>query len=453
MFRSGCFRAFVVGLLLLLAGMSAHALIPKSYGYAGSVGTSSPLLSSCSAAVDRMISSYYAVQNPSRSYTAGACGTFSPNGDGRDYAVVSVTEKVIATGATTSFNSIVYRTAASACPANSAAVTGGCQCDTGFSENAAKTACEAPASDAEKFCKAMLGLTINTGGSGSIPPSSCHMPEPPFDAPEQGKGCGVSIGDAVKFANDEGKVVWSGVGKFLGGTCTPGATPEAPPVKSEADKCPGGFAGTVQGVEKCIPVEPDKGIEGVKTGSSTDANGTKKDVKEETKCEGQKCTTTTTTTTTTSSGTVTTSTATTTEAITDKCQKDPSNQVCQKTQGGQGRGVSDSSCQTNPSAKGCGGEGAPITGLYTGKDATVQGIMDQAVADLKGSGIGGAVGGFFTVSGGGSCPAMTWNVAYVNATVSLPNLCSEVASRIYVVLQGVLMVVAGFVAFRVAIDN
>lgn len=437
--------------LALLAGGSAHALIP-------SVETPQYHVFITALSAD----------GPRVSGKQGACDAAAPLLMGvPDFGAVSVTSEAVGAGsfcyATVVFSwgtvnnygvGTIYTDApVQACPANSTLSGSACQCNAGFQENAAKTACEAGASEAEKFCQAMSGLTINTGGSGSIPTSSCHMPEPPFDAPEGGKGCGVSIGDAAKYPDADGKVIWSGVGKFLGGTCTPSPTPGGEPAESKDDKCPGGFAGTVQGVEKCIPVEPDKGIEGVKTGSSTDANGTKKDVKEETKCEGQKCTTTTTTTTTTSSGTVTTSTATTTEAITDKCQKDPSNQVCQKTQGGQGRGVSDSSCQTNPSAKGCGGEGAAVGDLYTGKGDTIQGIMDQAVADLKGSGIGGAVGGFFTVSGGGSCPALVWNVPYVNVTATVPGLCSDIANTIYSVLSGVLLVVAGFVAFRVAIDN
>lgn len=433
----------VCSLLLLLAGMNASAAIPSVLGWQYPNGSGSytgqPMFPSaeeaCAAGFATKTGWVFNLADGA-SPTLKTCRGSAPGFTGNNNSLMQV-----------------QRTNTAVCPANSTMSGGTCSCSAGYEQNAAGNACVPAKTEAEKFCQSMIGHTINTGGSGSIPAASCHMPEPPFDAPEQGKGCGVTIGDAVKFPNAEGNPIWSGVGKFGGGICTPGASPGLPPVESKDDKCPGGFVGTVNGVEKCIAAEPDKGIEGVKSGSSTDASGTKKDVKEETKCEGQKCTTTTTTTTTTSSGSVTVTTDKKEESITDKCQKDPTNKLCQKTNGGFGQAASEASCQTNPSAKGCGGEGAAVGDLYAGKGVTVQSILDQAVTDLKGSGIGGAVGGFFTVSGGGSCPPLVWNVSYVNATVSLPSLCSDTANTIYAVLQGVLLVVAGFVAFRVAIDN
>lgn len=258
-------------------------------------------------------------------------------------------------------------TGAAACPSNSTAVSGGCSCAAGFVENAAKTACEPALSEAEKFCKSMVGNTISTGGSGSIPASSCHMPEPPFDAPEQGKGCAMSIGDAVKFPDADGKTIWSGVGSWMGPTCTPGATPEAPPVESKEDKCPGGFSGTVNNVQRCIPVEPDKGIEGVKNSSSTDAAGVKTDVKEETRCQGVNCTTTTTTTKTPAGGgTPVTTVTTVTNVLDDKCAKDPTNKVCTKTgtttgSVGGGTGDGEGDCEESDLVK-CMKQGTPEDG-------------------------------------------------------------------------------------------
>lgn len=209
----------------------------------------------------------------------------------------------------------------------------------------------------------------------------------------------------------------------------------------------------MNGVTRCVPAEPDKGIEGVKESSTTDADGTKRDVKETTKCEGDNCTTTTTTTTTTAGGATSTSTTSSTSSMADTCKANPTNPICQRTQGGRGAGVSQSTCQENPSAQGCGGEGASIGDLYAKKDKTVQQVLNKAKDDLRASPLGTSVGGFFTVGVGGSCPTVSGNIPWLNATFTFDAFCTPLAAQMFAVLRGVLLMLAAWMAFRVAIDH
>lgn len=262
----------------------------------------------------------------------------------------------------------------------------------------------------------------------------------------------MTLGNSVGAPIEGGLKGWSSTGVMTGAVCEDAAATDAAP-KAADDPCPNGFAGTVNGETKCVPAEPDKGIEGVKNSSSTASNGTKTDVKEVTKCNGENCTTTTTTTTTTSSGTVTSSTASATGTLADKCAKDPSNDVCQKTQGGKGAGVSQGTCQENSSAEGCGGEGAEIGELYGKKGKTVQQVLNKAKDDLRASSLGTSVGGFFNVSAGGSCPTSSGNIPLLNATFTFDAFCTPLAANMFAVIRGVLLMLAAWMAFRIAIDH
>ena len=343
------------------------------------------------------------------------------------------------------------------CPANSSAVSGGCQCASGFQEDATHTMCVPVASDLEQFCqqhaaaKNTFKMAGSVAASAGLPSSSCYVPYPPFEGPDLGKGCSASIGNKVGVPAGDGTLDWSGVGSFDGSTCS--AAPGEPTPPSKDDPCPGGFEGTVNGETRCVPAEPDKGIEGVKNSSSTDANGTKQDVTETTKCEGTKCTTTTTTTTTTASGSVSTSTTSATTSMEDKCKADPTNAICAKTQGGRGAGVSQGTCQENSSAEGCGGQGAGIGDLYAKKDRTIAQVMKKASDDLKAAPLGSAVGGFFTVGSGGSCPSPSGVVPFLNKAVTFDMFCTSFAAQMFLIVRMVLLMLATWMAFRVAIDH
>lgn len=343
------------------------------------------------------------------------------------------------------------------CPANSTPVTGGCQCASGFDESAGQ--CVPKGSELQQFCSdnaARMNTFKQSGTVGlnsPIPSGSCYKPYPPFEGVDANKGCAMTLGDgAAVGVPSEGLKHWSASGRMTGETCDDDAATDASP-KAADDPCPNGFPGTVNGVTKCVAAEPDKGIEGVKSTSQTSSDGTKVDTKETTKCDGSICTTTTNTTTTSSSGTVTNSTSSRTESIDDKCSKDPKNPVCKKTQGGAGSATSEMTCDINPSAQGCGGEGAAIGDLYAKKDKTVAQVLTKAKNDLQSSPLGSSVTNFFNVGGGGTCPNVTAAIPFINKTITIDTFCTSMAAQMFVVIKAVLLMLATWMAFRIAIDN
>lgn len=430
---------------LLFVGV-AHGAIPALSGYkvSGSPDSTARLTyaEACIAYV-----AYMQVQDPAKNYRNPE--SLNPQGYGCRYLYDNP-------GPTQ--NIATFVSVSAICPANSTTATGGCQCNAGYVEDPTKTSCVAPLSELEQFCKDNAAGKYGFNQSGTvapasaIPSASCYKPYPPFEGADAEKGCRTTLGDAVGWLGDDGKKHWSSTGVMTGETCEDAAaTDEAP--KSAVDPCPSGFPGTVNGVAKCIAVEPDKGIEGVKGTSQTNADGTKIDSKETTKCVASVCTTTTTTTTTTSTGSTSTSTSSRTESIGDKCEKDPKNKVCQKTQGGVGGATSQMGCEQNSSAEGCGGEGADVGELYTKKDKTVAQALKKATDALQASPIGSAVGGFFSVGSGGSCSAISGTIPYLNATFVFDAYCGSMAANLFLILRAVLLMVASWAAFRIAIDH
>lgn len=247
---------------------------------------------------------------------------------------------------------------------------GHCVCKAGTHE--VNGACFPNKSELEQFCethaappRSTFNMTGTIGIASDSPESSCYKPYPPFGGADATRGCVMTLRDFLKVPSDDGKLAnWSATGMPTGGVCEDAAATDDAP-KSTPDKCPGGFAGTVNNIERCIPAEPDKGIDGVKTGTKVDANGTKHETKETTKCEGTVCTTTTTTTSTTTSNSVSTTTTSVTESLADKCQKDPANKVCTKTgttptKGtGSGKGEDGGRCEDGDKTVGCMEAGEP----------------------------------------------------------------------------------------------
>ncbi|CAN7597839.1 hypothetical protein [Variovorax paradoxus] len=361
-------------------------------------------------------------------------------------------------GAGSTYLRQVNKNGSASCPVHSTPVSGGCQCASGYEEDSTHTQCVVAKTELEQFCQQHAAAKNTFKMSGSVarsvgtPSTSCYVPDPPFEGSDAGKGCTASIGDRAAAPSEDGtRLNWAGTGSFDGTTCTADSGSPTPPSKD--DPCPGGFQGTVNGESRCVPAEPDKGIEGVRNSSQTTADGTKVDTTETTKCNGSVCTTTTNTTTTTAGGTVTHSTSSVTGSLDDKCVKDPKNSVCQRTQGGAGSAASEMTCDVNPSAKGCGGEGAAIGDLYAKKDKTIAQAFKKASDDLKASPVGSAVGGFFNVSAGGSCPRVSGAVPFLNKTITIDAFCTDFAAQMFLVARAVLLMLATWMAFRIAIDH
>lgn len=357
---------------------------------------------------------------------------------------------------------IVYQASrgggAGSCPANSTVSGTSCACTSPYVEDSTHTSCVAPLSDLQQFCqdnasrKNTFRQSGTVGLNSPLPSAACFKADPPFPGPDAVRGCAMTLGDGVAVpAPAEGLKHWSASGVMTGATCEDAVATDAAP-KSADDPCPSGFPGTVNGETRCVAAEPDKGIEGVKGTSQTNADGTKVDTKETTKCLGTVCTTTTNTTTTTSGGAVTNSTSSRTESLGDKCAKDQKNDVCKKTQGGAGSATSDMTCDVNASAKGCGGGGADIGVLYAKKDKTVAQALVKAKDGLLASPVGASVGNFFSVSGGGSCTAVSAAIPFLNKTITIDTWCSTFALNMMAIVKTVLLMLASFMAFRVAID-
>jgi len=109
-------------------------------------------------------------------------------------------------------------------------------------------------------------------------------------------------------------------------------------------------------------------------------------------------------------------------------------------------------CELNSSDKGCGGEVASIGDLRTKGTKTVAEVMTTNKNVFLASAFGTAVGGFFTVSSGGTCPSWVWNLDYFNTSVNFDLFCTSWAVAALLIMKTALLLTAAFFAFRIAIE-
>lgn len=228
--------------------------------------------------------------------------------------------------------------ALAACPANSIPAGGSnCACAAGFVENNTPDGERCISPDQQK-CQQnqiswnLLGVNRDVQVAGNQRDGEFCMPLPDMTP---GKGCVMKFEWETSFDKGPDAGGWVSEGK--------GATPDSAEVCStgegddmEKDTCKNGDKGTVNGVEVCVPRDPNKPTEtkdGTKT-TKTDPDGTKTETetKKETKCDGDKCTTTTTTTTTVTAPDGTKTTTTDTEEKEQGkggfCEENPKSKVC-----------------------------------------------------------------------------------------------------------------------------
>lgn len=239
---------------------------------------------------------------------------------------------------------VVNKACPSGYPRNS---SGQCTCGGGDLFDETTGQCK---SDDDEQCRTFYAIGGTLGGfrtqerslTGKVPSGSRYCMEGQF--PGQNKGCIVEFEAQASYSYGDGNYVSDGFfdkpqGLDSGLSCTPGegGTP-APPAEN---KCPGGYPGSVNGVEVCVDKVPDSGFEPGSDETTVDdgENTTTNRTNSETKCENGRCTTTTTVTTTvtnnaTGATTTTSSTTTTTQS-------------------------QESFCKANPKAKLCGGSGLP----------------------------------------------------------------------------------------------
>lgn len=169
----------------------------------------------------------------------------------------------------------------------------------------------------------------------------------------------------------------------------------------------------------------------VSTGTTT------KDTKFDMKYDGTGGTATPSTTTTTTDGKGGESTST------DKEDEDSNSGTAPKDEDKE----TASPCTTN-----C--DGPAYKDLYTKTDVTKEGVLDTYAAKVKALPIMSAVGNFFTVNGGGSCPVWSGTIDIgwgQSVTLSNDFACQPWFTALSPAFHAVLMLVAAWLAFRVSI--
>lgn len=267
---------------------------------------------------------------------------------------------------------------------------GKCMCKDGTHDVGGACVANDGEKQAEKFCAGMAsgkhGWKQVGQSSGSVPSQSCYMPDPPFDGADAAKGCVTSLGDSVAVPNADGTRSWSAYGVATGATCTD------PPKVSDGtanstgraaeNPCPKGYPGTVNGAAVCVPVSSTSGVDSTVKTSTTNANGTRAEVTEETKCTGGTCVTTTTTNNYNTSGGLTgTTRVSTTEPIGAKCAKTPANKVCTETGTGTGNGSGSGSGSGSGNGDGGGGDSSFGGNCVQGFKAVSEDAVINAMAE------------------------------------------------------------------------
>lgn len=106
----------------------------------------------------------------------------------------------------------------------------------------------------------------------------------------------------------------------------------------------------------------------------------------------------------------------------------------------------------SPCATNC--DGPAYKDLYTKTDVTKEGVLDTYAAKVKALPIMSAVGNFFTVNGGGSCPVWSGTIDIgwgQSVTLSNDFACQPWFTALSPAFHAVLMLVAAWLAFRVSI--
>lgn len=436
----------VLFLLLPLLSNAAHALIPAVSNYEARgpyYAYGSSFSAACSAAI--------ALYNKNSAKTTATGGWTDQNGC---YVITSAGDEyiwvVVAIGKT--------------CPANSTLTNNDCTCVQGYEEK--DNQCVKP-----KNCR-----LLDVASSGYFDAGKSTAGGPSIMACVG--GCETIFDGEFPAGNSlvNGEKHYYAKGQYLatGRECT---APDSdigkgvPVTEIPPDTCAEGYVmgkvsgknvcskgGAAPGSDSTSKPDPNKATTSTNTEvkKDKDADGNDRETTTVTKKNADGSTTTETTVKVTKgdgNGGTTTNTSTTTV-----------------TTGGSGKGSGSGSgsddgdddgedsekgkCEKNSSDEGCGGAAASIDGktFYTAKEKTFSGIFGKASTDLRASGMGGAFTGFFNVAAGGSCPATTWHVGYVNADVPFDFMCQSWALNGLLMIKTVLLVIATFMAARIALE-
>jgi hypothetical protein len=308
-----------------VAPSSPWTFSAPGYGNCGSTPVYTYTGTTPTAAVSQAFAKWNSCDT-SQVYTLGSCASYD------DATATSVacayTDKTLWDNQVYNRSVNVTRTLG-ACPANSTASGGACQCNTGFVEDGTHTSCQ---SANQAACALAKGMTFYSSSPGRGLPGGTVCLE---------TGCnGQWQGTVIYTDKTTGQAMTEGPVTYDGSSCSyvPGGAATA-----TKDACPGGSLGTVNGVSTCVPYDPTKNtVESVDTknttaqttatpasGASSSSTGPTTSTQDQTKCDGGKCTTTETTTTTNSDGSKTVTTTTKDQPQTDFCKDNPKATMCQ----------------------------------------------------------------------------------------------------------------------------
>ena len=108
-------------------------------------------------------------------------------------------------------------------------------------------------------------------------------------------------------------------------------------------------------------------------------------------------------------------------------------------------------CSENPNAAECVGSPVEPGELYSENEQTIQGIIAARSNQIAATPIGQAMGGFFVVPEGGSCPSWEWNIPYLNESTTFDFFCKPFAVDAFAILRICVLFMAAFMAFRIMV--
>lgn len=91
--------------------------------------------------------------------------------------------------------------------------------------------------------------------------------------------------------------------------------------------------------------------------------------------------------------------------------------------------------------------------LYTKGTKTLTSVWNSFKASLASTAIVTFATGFFSVNVSGSCPTWSTSLGMGLPNLVIDHLCTPMADNMFAVVRGVLLVLAAWAAFRIAIDN
>lgn len=451
-------------ILLLMLGLIfvdvAAAAIPKVAGYRIEYGGSvSPVYSSWEAACGDPLAQRLAKGYDAFGWYTNHRAVFVPPGSSQSCKVYGDDSS----GVQKFLGVIPIVESGSICPANSTTSGSSCTCKSGFEEkdgqcvpeNTCKFGDTSSAGyyDAGKNTAGGPAIMVCTGGcesifDGSFPEGSAlvngekhyYAKGEYIKTGRQCTGSAETVGQGIPVAEippdscGEGQVMGKVNGKSV---CSKSGADGSPSTKPEDKKDQSSSSKTTT---------KDKDEEGndrettTTTKKNADGSTTTEKTVTVTKSNGNGGTTTTTTTSTSTTGGVPGSGG----------KGESGGKEDGKDDGDKEKGK----CEKNSSDEGCGGAAANVDGksLYNAKEKTFSDVLSKASTDLKGSGIGGAFTGFFNVASGGACPVSNWHIPYINADLTFDFMCQSFALDAMLIIKGVLLVIASFMAFRIAFE-